>query len=492
MDLEAKQKREVNQIAFRLVCIILGAMILLRSLVCLQGSLHIAENVISIVLLVVIVGIEVFGYQKFQRTDTYSHFCMIGLLAAYILVLFTSGDSFMYAFAFPITINVLLYRNIKIAKLGAAAATLVNLVYVLIACVKDAERIPDSILQMFFVIVVCIAAVDTVRLQSRQLKEERDLIDEQHEQQQAGAQKIISVSERLTEKLGEAKGIMVTLNDAMKVSHSSVREIADSVKVTAESVEHQTNMTADIQTSIHSTVDGTKEMKDASENSKEVLEEGVQLIEELKEQADQTAKINLDTRETTKELTACIKEVEAIIETILSISDQTNLLALNASIEAARAGEAGKGFAVVADEIRNLSEETKASTAKITDIIDKLTGNVEKASINMEHSAEASEKQNEMIGVTGEKFDVIKENIDRLYEKTMLIAEEVESVMHANEEITESITNLSAVSEEVAASSESGISVSDKSMEALEEMNTFLTEVYEITSEMQTMVEAGK
>lgn len=492
MELEAKHSEEVNKIAFRLGCITLVAMILLRALIVLGGSAHAVRDVMSIILLLLIVGIEVFSYKKYKETDIYSHFCMIGLLVAYILVLFTSSSSFMYAFVFPISINVLLYRNVRIAQIGATAAALVNFIYVVITCMSNPEKVTDSVLQMFFVIVVCIAAFDTVRLQEKQLKEDMDLIHRQHEEQREAARKIISVSEKLSEKLGEARGIMVTLNDSMRISHTSVKEIADSVKVTAESVEHQTNMTADIQKSIQSTAEGTKEMKVASEDSKEVLEQGAQLIEELKEQATQTTKINLDTRETTQELNDCIKEVEAIVETILSISDQTNLLALNASIEAARAGEAGKGFAVVADEIRNLSEETKASTAKITDIIGKLTGNVEKASVNMEHSAEASEKQNEMIGVTGKKFEAIKENIDKLYEKTMLIADEIESIMRANEQITDSITNLSAVSEEVAASSESGISVSDKSMEALSDINDFITEVYEIANEMKVMVEENK
>ena len=70
-----------------------------------------------------------------------------------------------------------------------------------------------------------------------------------------------------------------------------------------------------------------------------------------------------------------------IAETVKLISDiaeQTNLLALNAAIEAARAGESGRGFAVVADEVRHLADRTRKSTAEIADVINNLTGKVDR------------------------------------------------------------------------------------------------------------------
>ena len=73
------------------------------------------------------------------------------------------------------------------------------------------------------------------------------------------------------------------------------------------------------------------------------------------------------------------KEIGQVIEEIESIASQTNLLSLNASIEAARAGEAGKGFAVVAEEIRQLSEQTKDATNRITDIIQDLNEDAQHA-----------------------------------------------------------------------------------------------------------------
>ncbi|MET0222293.1 MAG: PAS domain-containing methyl-accepting chemotaxis protein, partial [Tardiphaga sp.] len=55
-----------------------------------------------------------------------------------------------------------------------------------------------------------------------------------------------------------------------------------------------------------------------------------------------------------------------IVELIGNITSQINLLALNATIESARAGEAGRGFAVVASEVKNLANQAKQATDKIT------------------------------------------------------------------------------------------------------------------------------
>jgi methyl-accepting chemotaxis protein len=63
------------------------------------------------------------------------------------------------------------------------------------------------------------------------------------------------------------------------------------------------------------------------------------------------------------------QRIGEIIATVNELAEQSNLLALNASIEAARAGEHGKGFAVVASEVRNLSEQSKAATADVRQLL---------------------------------------------------------------------------------------------------------------------------
>ncbi|MDB5520047.1 MAG: histidine kinase [Tardiphaga sp.] len=73
-------------------------------------------------------------------------------------------------------------------------------------------------------------------------------------------------------------------------------------------------------------------------------------------------------------LSSAAQAMSGIVELIGNITGQINLLALNATIESARAGEAGRGFAVVASEVKNLANQAKQATDKITSEIDSLNG----------------------------------------------------------------------------------------------------------------------
>jgi methyl-accepting chemotaxis protein len=78
--------------------------------------------------------------------------------------------------------------------------------------------------------------------------------------------------------------------------------------------------------------------------------------------------------EQAQQLSTAAQAMSGIVELIGNITGQINLLALNATIESARAGEAGRGFAVVAAEVKNLANQAKQATDKITSEIDGMNG----------------------------------------------------------------------------------------------------------------------
>ena len=252
---------------------------------------------------------------------------------------------------------------------------------------------------------------------------------------------------------------MEDANDAMeglagKVTSSaeSAQQISESVTLTAEAIQTQTEMNSNITESLDNIAHQSRAMRKNADEVTENITDGNSLVKELRLKSEEASQINAETAEMTAELQKSADLVKDIVGTILDISGQTNLLALNASIEAARAGEAGKGFAVVADEIRALSEHTKESAEEISSTIDDLIGKVNVASKNMQRSVDSANQQGEMIVETGEKFTVIMERVSELTRRAGDITDNVESCVAANTKVMDAISNLSATSEEVAAS----------------------------------------
>ena len=440
-------------------------------------------------ILIFCVLLMVVGYVKLKENEHGIHLDTYTLAVVYAVAMWTTQEMYIYAVMFPITLFIVFYLDFKMCLKAIAVAVLVNTVFFIkYIRLGDYSEMRQMICQLIICIVQCIVAGMVVTILDKHQKEDLAEMKASADEQIRTSGEVLHASESIAQQLDDAQNLVKRLTSSISQSNTSVNEIAMSTKVTAESIEQQTAMTSGIQENLEDTELQANNMKQVSEHTKQSVLEGAELLEQLKVQAMETAEINRSTRKTTEELNYRIKEVEAIIETILNISSQTNLLALNASIEAARAGEAGRGFAVVADEIRNLSEETKNSTEQITAIIDKLTIDVEKASANMQKSAESSDRQNEMIEVTGEKFTTIQEEMDILTDNIISISNNVNDIVAANTQIMESITNLSATSEEVAASSESSIEVSDDSLRYMNEMNDRLASIFQVSDQMKNMV----
>jgi len=141
------------------------------------------------------------------------------------------------------------------------------------------------------------------------------------------------------------------------------------------------------------------------------------------------------------------EQIKNIIFMVQEIANQTKLLSLNASIEAARAGEQGLGFTVVAKEVQKLSDDTRLSVNKITDLI----------KVSKEYTVEviASIQEVNTLVAAGHKesndtrvvFDNIIESMESNMNEIGQVEHEIRSLVGVIEEIG-SATNKVAVSAE--------------------------------------------
>ncbi len=492
MNLEKRQLGRINAAARTINISISAIAVLMTALYMMElgSDIQILVVVRLLVSLASLVLNIVFGL-KWRYENKYRHLSCISLLVIFELMLITATSDYMYIYVFPIAILVLLFQDLFLVYLGGAVAIVSVIIYVAYHIAFDSSSdVSECIYAVLFTIAVSLLSIVITKAQKINTADAIDLATSQAAAQGETSGNIVRLAENLTNKFNEAHAVSTELNESMENNHLAVSEIAESTRINAEAITKQTEQTSGIQEDIRSVGDEASNMEALSDGTSRSVDQGVELIGRLKDQASEVVAINNETKEITNQLNESIQDVEAITETILGISSQTNLLALNASIEAARAGEAGKGFAVVADEIRKLAEETRVSTERIGEIIARLTADAESASTSMTKSAEYAQKQNELIAETGDKLVEIKENTDKLSYGVKNVNNSVDNIISANQLIMESITDLSATGQQVAASTDTALSLSDNTMEALSNMNGLLEEINAIALEMERVAEA--
>lgn len=355
---------------------------------------------------------------------------------------------------FTIIFTATLYGRKGLILVSSLVALLDMMVKIVILGISGKASIASCVPALTVCMATAFAAFVVVMLNRKYSDDISGALTDEKEAQEGMLADVLEIAQVVQQGSGQIGTIVTTLRESAETIATSIGEISVGNQNTCENIEHQTEMTNQIQKEIQSTVDKANVMVQAFESATQEINGGIELINNMNIQAAHIAEKNSFAMEAMNTLYDHTMKMREFAEEILSISSQTNLLALNASIEAARAGDAGRGFAVVADEIRVLAEQTRSTTESITEFIETISNGANQAKEAMSSSVEAVDEQNSAIGETLKKFDGMGKVIAGLNEDAIAIDRSAAQLKESNNAIIDSISQLSAVAEEVTASSD--------------------------------------
>ena len=235
-------------------------------------------------------------------------------------------------------------------------------------------------------------------------------------------------------------GLLDTMVAVVTDIKSSAREVASAAAEISTSTTDLSQRTEEQAASLEETSASMTEISTTVKTNAENAQQANQFAGSTHEVAARGGEVVAQAVSAMSRIEESSRKISDIISVIDEIARQTNLLALNAAVEAARAGEAGRGFAVVASEVRSLAQRSSQAAKDIKDLITS--------------SSEQVQEGVELVNKAGGSLT----------------------------EIVESIKKVAQIVSEIAAASA-------QQSTGVDEVNTALTQMDEVTQQNSALVE---
>lgn len=303
---------------------------------------------------------------------------------------------------------------------------------------------------------------------------------------------IVFVVSQTAKKVAESSD---ELSASADESAQVANQVAGTIAELAYGVENQSKASTKAFTVIEQMTEGVQQagvdvngvvaaagkMSQAAKNGGNVVEKAVNQMTSISHSSqmvgDAVAKLNNNSL-----------EIGQIVDTISGIAEQTNLLALNAAIEAARAGEQGKGFAVVAEEVRQLAEQSKEATKRISGLIGQIQSDTETAVVAMNNGIQEVDTGMEVVNIAGQTFGVIEQLVNDVSSQIAYISEALQQLGSNSQQIISSIREIDQISREAEGQAQNVSASTQEQSASMEEIASSSESLAKMAQELQAVI----
>ncbi len=270
------------------------------------------------------------------------------------------------------------------------------------------------------------------------------------------------------------------------------KEISNSLNLSAKETEKVSSELTGIQERIEKIISGNDNLLSTYNSVNEEVENSQETINEVVTIFKNIEDQNKFIIESLTHFIDSFKSVQMVTKDIAAISELTRLLALNASIEAARAGDQGRGFAVVASEVEKLSLQSSRSSKKIFDLIKDLDEKIKFIDKSIHSGNELSSYGKTKIDLAKQKNSYINNSINILTNENKVFYKYISDIHIYINDISRLLVSTSENMEEISASSNEIVKATSSQFSNIDKLNTSIDENFRKTWTLRSIVSQYK
>lgn len=282
------------------------------------------------------------------------------------------------------------------------------------------------------------------------------------------------MKDALHEIISEISNTSDQVNSAVLALSDTVRQITGKVDDQAGRANQVATSSTEMSQTVMDIAKNAAEIASSAGETLNTAQNGADVVGKTVEEVQEISRTVTDLANVMTSLGDRSKQIGEIVGVINDIADQTNLLALNAAIEAARAGEQGRGFAVVADEVRKLAEKTAKATMEISEMIQAIQNETDKAVTSMDDSLVRVESGANFSTQAGDALQRIVSSVQELQTMVQQIASATEEMSTVTEQMGSDIEAIANASSETSADAGQVSEASSNLSELSENLQTIL------------------